>query len=99
MRVLIRDTIRCERKLHIDYLDLAGRRSERLLWPFALGFSISFRCWSPGASCVRPFAIFVSIAFRPLRRLNSAIRVAGGGCCKSGASARALRSNSGTLLP
>ena len=38
MRVLIRDTIRRERKLHIDYLDLAGQRSERLLWPFALGF-------------------------------------------------------------
>ena len=58
MRVLIRDTIRRERKLHIDYLDLAGQRSERLLWPFALGFSSSSRCWSPGASCagVSPFS-------------------------------------------
>ncbi len=38
MRVLIRDTIRRERKLHIDYLDLAGQRSERLLWPLCAGF-------------------------------------------------------------
>lgn len=80
MRVLIRDTIRRERKLHIDYLDLAGQRSERLLWPLRWAFSISFRCWSPGASCVRPFAIFASIASRPPRRWNSVIRVAGGGC-------------------
>lgn len=80
LRVLIRDTIRRERKLHIDYLDLAGQRSERLLWPFALGFSTSSRCWSPGASCARRFAIFASIAFRPPCRWNSAIRAAGGGC-------------------
>lgn len=80
MRVLIRDTIRRERKLHIDYLDLAGQRSERLLWPFALGFSSSSRCWSPGASCAKRFAIFASIAFRPLRLWNSAIRAVGGGC-------------------
>ena len=80
MRVLIRDTIRRERKLHIDYLDLAGQRSERLLWPFALGFSSSSRCWSPGASCAGRFAIFASIAFRPLRLWNSAIRAVGGGC-------------------
>ena len=80
MRVLIRDTIRRERKLHIDYLDLAGQRSERLLWPFALGFSSSSRCWSHGASCAGRFAIFASIAFRPLRLWNSAIRAVGGGC-------------------
>ncbi len=41
LRVLIRDAIRRERKLHIGYLDLAGQRSERLLWPLRWAFSTS----------------------------------------------------------
>ncbi|WP_434462990.1 helix-turn-helix transcriptional regulator [Serratia plymuthica] len=36
--MLIRDVIRQERKLTVDYCDLAGKVSERILWPFALGY-------------------------------------------------------------
>jgi predicted DNA-binding transcriptional regulator YafY len=34
----IRQAIRTERKLRISYQDGEGRRSERVIWPFALGF-------------------------------------------------------------
>lgn len=34
----IRDAIRRERKLRIAYLDGNGRRTQRAIWPFALGF-------------------------------------------------------------
>ncbi|BET11248.1 helix-turn-helix transcriptional regulator [Pandoraea sputorum] len=34
----IREAIRAERKLHLSYRDEAGRLSERVVWPFALGF-------------------------------------------------------------
>ncbi|MEE4410014.1 MULTISPECIES: helix-turn-helix transcriptional regulator [unclassified Serratia (in: enterobacteria)] len=36
--VLIRDVIRQERKLAVDYCDRDGSVSERTLWPFALGY-------------------------------------------------------------
>ncbi|MGO2370471.1 MAG: helix-turn-helix transcriptional regulator [Serratia sp. (in: enterobacteria)] len=36
--VLIRDVIRQERKLAVDYCDREGNVSERILWPFALGY-------------------------------------------------------------
>ncbi|QUY50465.1 YafY family transcriptional regulator [Serratia plymuthica] len=36
--VLIRDAIRQERKLAVDYCDRDGSSSERTLWPFALGY-------------------------------------------------------------
>ncbi|EKF64627.1 putative transcriptional regulator [Serratia plymuthica A30] len=36
--MLIRDVIRQERKLAVNYCDLAGKISERVLWPFALGY-------------------------------------------------------------
>jgi predicted DNA-binding transcriptional regulator YafY len=35
---LIRQAIRAERKLAIDYLDLQGAQSARTVWPVALGF-------------------------------------------------------------
>ncbi|WP_150559984.1 helix-turn-helix transcriptional regulator [Pandoraea bronchicola] len=35
---VIREAIRAERKLHLSYRDEAGRVSERVIWPFALGF-------------------------------------------------------------
>lgn len=35
---VIREAIRAERKLQLSYRDEAGRVSERLIWPFALGF-------------------------------------------------------------
>lgn len=35
---LIRQAIRNERKLDLDYLDLKGMRSRRIVWPVALGF-------------------------------------------------------------
>lgn len=34
----LREAIRGERKIAIGYRDLQGRESQRLLWPFALGF-------------------------------------------------------------
>lgn len=34
----IREAIRAERKLRLSYRDEAGRMSERVVWPFALGF-------------------------------------------------------------
>ncbi len=34
----IRQAIRSERKLDIDYKDLAGRETSRTIWPFALGY-------------------------------------------------------------
>jgi predicted DNA-binding transcriptional regulator YafY len=34
----IREAIRRERKLRIAYLDAAGGRTQRTIWPFALGF-------------------------------------------------------------
>ncbi|HEY1506599.1 MAG TPA: YafY family protein [Stellaceae bacterium] len=35
---LIRQAIRTERKLRIAYIDTNGARSQRTIWPFALGF-------------------------------------------------------------
>lgn len=35
---VIREAIRAERKLQLSYRDEAGRLSERVIWPFALGF-------------------------------------------------------------
>lgn len=35
---LVRPAIRDERKLRLDYTDLKGRSSERIVWPIALGF-------------------------------------------------------------
>jgi predicted DNA-binding transcriptional regulator YafY len=35
---VIREAIRAERKLQLAYRDEAGRVSERIIWPFALGF-------------------------------------------------------------
>jgi predicted DNA-binding transcriptional regulator YafY len=35
---LIRQAIRTERKLRIAYIDAGGSRSQRTIWPFALGF-------------------------------------------------------------
>jgi predicted DNA-binding transcriptional regulator YafY len=35
---LIRRMIRAERKLDIDYVDGMGKRSQRVIWPFGLGF-------------------------------------------------------------
>lgn len=35
---VLRQAIREERKLAIDYQDLRGQRSQRVIWPFALGF-------------------------------------------------------------
>lgn len=35
---VIREAIRAERKLQLAYRDEAGRVSERVIWPFALGF-------------------------------------------------------------
>lgn len=35
---LMRQAIRAERKLDIDYLDLKGEASRRTVWPFALGY-------------------------------------------------------------
>ena len=36
--VLIREVIRKERKLEVHYCDNNGNESERILWPFALGY-------------------------------------------------------------
>ncbi|MNL55119.1 hypothetical protein D3C87_1784990 [compost metagenome] len=36
--VLIREVIRQERKLEVHYCDNNGNESERILWPFALGY-------------------------------------------------------------
>lgn len=71
MRVLIRDTIRRERKLHIDYLDLAGQRSERLLWPFALGFFDQFQmlvAWCELRQAFRHFRLDRIQAATPLEQ-------------------------------
>jgi predicted DNA-binding transcriptional regulator YafY len=35
---LIRQAIRTERKLRVAYVDATGARSQRMIWPFALGF-------------------------------------------------------------
>ena len=35
---LFRAAIRNEQKVRLSYEDLSGRRSERMIWPFALGF-------------------------------------------------------------
>lgn len=35
---LVRQALRAEHKLRLRYLDLAGRESERVVWPVALGF-------------------------------------------------------------
>ena len=35
---LIRQAIRTEHKLRVAYVDANGARSQRVIWPFALGF-------------------------------------------------------------
>lgn len=36
--VTIREAIRLERKVTVEYRDYAGKGSERILWPFAMGY-------------------------------------------------------------
>lgn len=36
--VIVRQAIQCERKLFITYLDANEQQTDRLIWPFALGF-------------------------------------------------------------
>ncbi|CAI0938496.1 MULTISPECIES: helix-turn-helix transcriptional regulator [Serratia] len=36
--VTIREAIRLERKIKVEYRDYAGNGSERILWPFAMGY-------------------------------------------------------------
>ncbi|AHG22440.1 DNA-binding protein [Chania multitudinisentens RB-25] len=38
IRVVIREVIRLEHKVIVEYQDQAGRVSKRILWPFAMGF-------------------------------------------------------------
>ncbi|HEX3863214.1 MAG TPA: YafY family protein [Stellaceae bacterium] len=37
---VVRAAIRDERKLHLDYVDEQGRKSSRLIWPFALAYYV-----------------------------------------------------------
>ena len=36
--ILLRRAIRAEKKLAIHYLDLSGKTSQRVIWPFSIGF-------------------------------------------------------------
>ena len=56
----IRLAIRRERKLRLDYLDAQGRPSERVVWPFAVGFfehAQMIAAWCESRSAYRHFRI------------------------------------------
>lgn len=55
---LLRDSIRRERKLSFDYVDLAGKASHRTVWPFALGYFDQAEvliCWCEQRLDIRHF--------------------------------------------
>lgn len=55
----LRDAIRRERKLRIRYQDARGRGSERVVWPFAIGYFTGGRIlvgWCERADAFRHFA-------------------------------------------
>lgn len=54
----IRQAIRLEHKLHVHYQDLAGKDSERTIWPIALGFFDKVRiliAWCETREALRHF--------------------------------------------
>ncbi|GAB3252103.1 helix-turn-helix transcriptional regulator [Chitinimonas naiadis] len=54
----IRQAIRAEHKLHIQYLDLKGQTSERTIWPIGLGFFDKVRiviAWCETREALRHF--------------------------------------------
>ena len=56
----IREAIRRESKLEIDYLSLDGARSTRLVWPFAIGYFDRVRvlvCWCELRDAFRHFRV------------------------------------------
>ncbi len=66
---LIRDAIRQERKLSIAYVDAAGGRSERVIWPFALAFFDQTRmiaAWCESRVAFRHFRTDRIAALTPL---------------------------------
>lgn len=55
---LLRDSIRREHKLSFDYVDLAGKASHRIVWPFALGYFDQAEvliCWCETRLDIRHF--------------------------------------------
>ena len=88
--MLIRDTIRRERKLHIDYSIWRGSAANAYCGPCA-GLFDQLRCWVSWCELRQAFRHFASIAFRPPCRWNSAIARPAAAAEKNGASAGALR--------
>jgi predicted DNA-binding transcriptional regulator YafY len=55
---LIRQTIRSENKLRLDYADALGQKTQRTVWPFAMGFFDSARvllAWCELRQSIRHF--------------------------------------------
>jgi predicted DNA-binding transcriptional regulator YafY len=61
---VVRKAIRAERKLSIRYRDAGGAATQRLIWPFALGFFDACTWSSPGASCGKISATSAPTALR-----------------------------------
>ncbi|MFC0227011.1 helix-turn-helix transcriptional regulator [Serratia aquatilis] len=58
--VMIREAIRLERKVRVEYCDNAGNSSERVLWPFAMGYFEQIQvliAWCELRGAIRHFRI------------------------------------------
>ncbi|HTB22172.1 MAG TPA: YafY family protein [bacterium] len=67
----IRQALRQERKLSIQYLDQGGRPSKRVLWPVALGYSDRVRILAAWCELRKDFRHFQTNRIRKLEVLDS----------------------------
>ncbi len=81
---ILREAIRAERKVLLDYQDGNGQVTKRVIWPFALSFLMMRACSLRGANCVKASGTFARTELLRLTLWNSVIRNAVRLCCVSG---------------
>ncbi|WP_233236752.1 YafY family protein [Bordetella sp. LUAb4] len=76
---LLREAIRRERKVSIRYRDEKGRESERVIWPFVLGYFESMRmvgAWCERRDALRHFRVDRIMGLTPIDERYPARRLA-----------------------
>ena len=91
----LREAMRAERKVALDYVDAQGAPTQRIVWPVALGFMRDAGSWPPGARRAPRFAISASTASPGWRSRPTAILAAAARCWPNGVRRRGWRLNGG----
>ena len=68
--ILLRRAMRAEKKLAITYLDLSGKTSERIVWPFAIGFFKEVRLLAAWCELRNEIRHFRTDRIQHIRALN-----------------------------